>query len=165
MTHLNKNATKEITTSFFTNYITTKIGKFGNMEFVNYNKHIMKYFIILSTFFSVRLFGQDLTDPTDHIAEYPGGLKAIEKTISSNLIYPKSAQKDNITGKCIIKFVVDTLGEPTNIIVQKSLRGDCDTAAINAVKHLHGWKPGQLMKKKVPVTLTLPINFEPLKKN
>lgn len=124
----------------------------------------MKLITILC-FMSMNIYCQDLTDSTDHIAEYPGGLKNIEKVIASNLIYPKSLQKDNITGKCIIKFVVDTLGEPTNITVQKSLRGDCDTAAINAVKHLHGWKPGQLMKKKVPVTLTLPINFEPLKKN
>ena len=120
---------------------------------------MMKFCFILSIFFSVRLFSQDLRDPTDHISEYPGGLKGIEKVISSNLIYPIAAQKDNITGKCIIKFIVDTLGEPTNITVHKSLRGDCDTAAIEAVKHLNEWTSGKLKGRKVPVTMTIPINF------
>lgn len=129
------------------------------------NKIMTTKLIMFFVLASINLFSQiNLTDTTDRIAEYTGGTQKVHAVIRANLIYPVSAQKDNISGKCYIKFTVDTFGHPINVIVQKSLRNDCDTAAMRAVKHLIEWAPGKLKGRKVPVTMTIPINFSPNEK-
>lgn len=116
-------------------------------------------FLFLFILMSSKFYCQ--TDTTEHLCEYPGGIQKVNEIIKKNLIYPKSAIKDNVSGKSTLKFTVDTLGNVTDILIAKSLRGDCDTAAINALKHLGRWTPGTMKGKKVPVTLTIPIVFTP----
>jgi protein TonB len=113
-------------------------------------------FLILVVY-SVIVRGQ--ADTTTKICSYPGGIVKVQEILKAHLVYPESAQKDKIVGRCYIKFTVDTLGNPTNIAVQKSLRGDCDSAAIEAVKYLTGWIPSQVKGKKVVANMSLPINF------
>src|SRR5688572_28118904 len=89
--------------------------------------------------FSIETYSQK--DTTTRLSSYPGGPPKMYETIKSNLVYPQTAIKDGVSGKSKLKFTVDTLGNVTNIIVFKSLRGDCDTAAINALKSLSKWTP------------------------
>ena len=117
--------------------------------------------VIVFSFLSLSVFSQ--IDTTTKICEYPNGVMKMQEKLKEHLFYPKSAEKDKISGKCIIKFTIDTLGNPTNIMVQKSLRGDCDTAAIEAVKNLTGWIPSQVHGKKVIANMAIPINFTPQK--
>lgn len=119
----------------------------------------MKLLSIFFLFLNLSVKAQ--LNPDEQVCEYPGGTRELIRTIQNNLVYPISAQRDKVTGSCIIKFTVDTLGNPINITVQKSLRGDCDTAAMNAVSYLVGWKPAKYKGQKIPVTLSMPINFHP----
>lgn len=104
-------------------------------------------------------YSQSKIDTTSSMCEFPGGQTKMLEIIQNNLIYPPTAKRDKVEGKCYIKFIVDTLGNSSNIQVQKSLRGDCDTAAMRAVSYLKGWKPAQLKGKKVPINFVVPINF------
>jgi len=118
----------------------------------------MKLMLLFLTMSSLTLTGQ--VDTTlNIICEFPGGFQKVQEILSKHLVYPLSASKDKIVGKCYIKYVVDTLGNPTNIEVQKSLRPDCDSGAMLAVSHLTGWKPALLKGRKVPIKMTQPINF------
>lgn len=118
------------------------------------------HLILIFSILSCRLLhGQN--DTLTSFCEFPGGISKVHSILSEKLIYPETAKKDGISGKCYVKFVVDTLGNPTEIAVQKSLRGDCDTAAMNAVKYLIGWKPSRLKGKKVNANMSIPINFLP----
>lgn len=118
----------------------------------------MRLFIICSCI-SFSAFCQ--IDTTSSICEYPGGIFKMREKLKEHLFYPQSAQKDKLVGKCIIKFTIDTIGNPINIQVQKSLRGDCDTAAMLAVRYLIGWKPSQIHGKKVIANMSLPVSFSP----
>lgn len=108
--------------------------------------------------------GYSQIDTNSSICEYRGGYKKMHEVLRANLFYPKLAGKDSISGKCYIKFIVDTLGMPVNIEVQKSLRGDYDTSAMFAVKHLTDWTIAKFKGKKVAIKMSIPINFVPQKK-
>lgn len=119
---------------------------------------IALFFILTSTL----LKGQ-----TDRIkmtnAEYPGGTAALAEYVSENLVYPETAARDKLFGKCVIKFVVDTMGNIVDVGVVKSLRGDCDTAAMNVIKTTGKWILGTMLGKKVSVHFNLPVGFNPPK--
>jgi TonB family protein len=123
----------------------------------------MKQFYLICFFtISSNINSQNKNDTTSSICEFPGGQTKMMEIIKNNLIYPQSAKTDKIEGKCYIRFVVDTLGNPTNIQVQKSLRGDCDTAAMKAVSYLTGWKPAKNKGKKAPINCAIPITYNPI---
>jgi protein TonB len=115
--------------------------------------------VTLFLLFSVRLLSGQIDTTINQIGEFPGGVTKMHETIKNNLRYPAISRTEMIQGKCYIKFIVDTLGNPTNIQVQKSLRPDYDTAAMQAVKYLTGWTPSRLKGRKVQINMSIPINF------
>ena len=119
---------------------------------------MIKLFLLLS-FVSITLKGQlDSLQITK--AEYPGGDLKLQLFIKNYLVLPKSLEQGKISGKCTIKFTIDTLGNPRDIFVAQGLRGDCDTAAIMVVKQLIGWAPAKIGNRKINTLYTLPFNFK-----
>jgi periplasmic protein TonB len=91
--------------------------------------------------------------------EYPGGNHALYKFISENLIYPSEAQKNNIQGRVILKFVVNPDGSVDRIEVLRSIDPSLDNEAIRVVKIMPKFKPGKQGGVPVPVWFTLPVLF------
>ena len=92
--------------------------------------------------------------------QYPGGDEAMNKFVEDNLVYPASAQKDNISGRVIVRFLVDTAGIPTNIHIQQGLTPDCNLAAMEVVKKMPLWQPATRDKKKTTGFVTVPVVFK-----
>jgi TonB family protein len=94
------------------------------------------------------------------LPKYPGGEEEMYKFIEDSLVYPESAQKDNVSGRVVLRFFVDTLGNAKNISVQQGLTPDCNYAAINVVKKMPLWEPATQNGKKITGFITVPVVFK-----
>lgn len=93
--------------------------------------------------------------------EYPGGISAMMKFISSNVSYPNVCRENSIAGKVFIKFIVDIEGNVTNAEVIKS--SGCtllDKEALRVIQAMPLWTPGMQSGRKVRTYYNIPINFK-----
>lgn len=97
----------------------------------------------------ILLFVEQMPEPLYNVNEY----------LSNNIVYPAKARKQRISGRVLVKFVVDTTGEITTVEVPKSIHPLLDAEAIRVVSRMPKWKPGMHKGKHVRVYFTLPINF------
>jgi antitoxin component YwqK of YwqJK toxin-antitoxin module len=94
-----------------------------------------------------KCFGTDGKDTTHfpffQQASFPGGNSEMRKYIQKNLVYPQPAKDNHITGKCYLKFKVNTLGEISEITVMRGVAGcpECDKEFIRVVKSMPNWTP------------------------
>jgi len=96
----------------------------------------------------------------EEMPEYPGGNFALLKFISENIDYPSEAIVNNIQGRVILKFVVNTDGSVDRIEVIRSIDPLLDTEAIRVVGNLQRFKPGKQAGVPVPVWFSLPVLFK-----
>ncbi len=75
---------------------------------------------------------------------YPGGKKALDEFIKSNLQYPEEALKHKVEGAVVIKFDTDVFGAVTDAKITHGLGYGCDEEALRLVKLL------KYEKKKYP---------------
>lgn len=68
--------------------------------------------------------------------------------VATEMKYPAEAKREGLRGKVFIGFIIEKDGSVGEVIILKGLRGDCNEAAIGAVK-LSKWTPG--MSDGVPV--------------
>ncbi len=101
----------------------------------------------------------DSFNMVEMLPQYPGGLENLQKIIIENLKYPERAVRDSITGKVIVAFVIDTIGNVTESRIVKGVRHDLDEEALRVVNMLNGWTPGMQRGVKVKVAYNIPINF------
>ena len=91
--------------------------------------------------------------------EFPGG--NIGSFIAKNIDYPVDAQDLGISGIVIVKFVVNIQGNVENIEIEKSVHPSLDKAAIDVIKKLPKFVPGEDVNgEKIPVHYSFPIEFK-----
>ena len=100
----------------------------------------------------------------DKMPEYPGGVPAMMKFLSSNVKYPVEAQKNAISGRVIVQFVVMEDGTLSQAKVIRGVDPLLDEEALRVVKEMPKWTPGIVDGKTVKVKFTVPIMFS-LQKN
>lgn len=105
--------------------------------------------------------GSDLTivKNPDIGPSFPGGSPAMDKYIAEKLVYPLVAFQNDIKGTVNIRFVIETDGRISGIVVQKGLGYGCDEAAIDLIKGMPKWTPGKKGGVNVRCSVTLPIAF------
>lgn len=101
----------------------------------------------------------------EFMPQYPGGDEALLKFIKDNLHYPKVAAEVGIEGRVTIRFVVNRVGEVTDVTVIRGIDPSCDKEAVRVVKMMPNWTPGRQNGKNVPVYYTLPIVYKLQKTN
>ncbi|MDE6329664.1 MAG: TonB family protein [Muribaculaceae bacterium] len=92
-------------------------------------------------------------------AEFPGGPAAMMKWLSNNIRYPESAQQNGISGRVVVKFVVEkdgSIGSPT---IVKGVDKDLDQEALRVVKRMPKWQPGKNNGQPVRSYFNLPVTF------
>ena len=92
--------------------------------------------------------------------EFPGGNTALMKFINENIIYPSEAQDNNIQGRVILKFAVNTDGSADRIEVLRGVDSLLDNEAVRVVTTLPRFKPGKQGGVPVPVWFVLPVVFK-----
>lgn len=90
---------------------------------------------------------------------FPGGSDAMDAYISKKKIYPLVAFQNEIKGTVMVKFVVERDGKIGGIKVVRGLGYGCDEAAIDLVRGMPKWIPGQKGGAGVRCAVTLPITF------
>jgi TonB family protein len=93
-------------------------------------------------------------------AEFVGGLSSLSKFISKNLIYPESSRSQGIEGAVFVSFVVDKVGELSDLKIVKGLSADCNDEAIRLVSIMPPWKPGKQNGLPIKSRFVLPIRFK-----
>ncbi|TKJ39717.1 hypothetical protein CEE37_10585 [candidate division LCP-89 bacterium B3_LCP] len=107
--------------------------------------------------------GGDIVDffAVEQKPELIGGSQAIYDYIQRNNLFPEMAANAGVGGVCIIQFIVDETGKPTNIKVFQERPqglgfGEAGTKAISAMK----FKPGRQRDRFVKVPMQQVIRFE-----
>lgn len=97
-------------------------------------------------------------ETVDEAALFPGGIPALRQFIADNI----DLSMIDGSSKISLKFVVDTNGEISSVIVTRN-SGDCEScekAAIKVVKSMPKWTPGKVNGEPVKSYYRLPINIQ-----
>ncbi len=105
------------------------------------------------------VIGNDGKKYVNRTIEYPGGLAGLYKDISANYVFPKKAKQDNVHGKILLEFTIDTLGKVISPKIIEGIRPDVDSAAIHMCKKLKRFKPALMDAMKVPQRMNIPMNL------
>ncbi len=96
----------------------------------------------------------------EEFPSFPGGEEALYKYLNDNLQYPDMARDNNITGKVVIRFVVEKDGSITKAAIAREIGGGCGKEALRVVNSMPKWKPGKQSGKAVRTEFTLPVDFQ-----
>lgn len=102
---------------------------------------------------------QNVYDAVEQMPEFPGGMPAMIEYLQNNLKYPKDAIKQQVGGRVMVMFVVETDGSLSNVRVARKVFHSLDTEAVRVVKSMPKWKPGKEKGRQVRVNYTLPVVF------
>ncbi|WP_146198668.1 M56 family metallopeptidase [Pararcticibacter amylolyticus] len=97
----------------------------------------------------------------DVLPNFPGGMPMFYQYVSKEFKYPLEAQKNKITGRLIINFVVEKDGSLNGIRVLRDLGNGLGEEAVKMLKNSPKWVPGTQNGKPVRVMYTLPIMVQP----
>lgn len=98
-------------------------------------------------------------DVVEQMPSFPGGMGAMMQYLSSNIKYPKEAEKKGIQGRVLLSFIVQTDGSITDVRISKSVDPSLDKEAIRVVKSMPKWIPGKQNGQPVRVKYTFPVTF------
>jgi protein TonB len=98
--------------------------------------------------------------PLETEAEFPGGNEGLMAFIQNNLVYPSDAIELNLSGKVYVRFVVDSLGNVSNIDIEKGVSPSIDQEVMRVIKLMPRWNPETFDGESVPAIFRLPVNFE-----
>ncbi len=94
-------------------------------------------------------------------AEYPGGVPAMMRFLSTKIKYPKGAQEKHEEGKTHVQFVVKSDGAIDYVQIANSSGSKAlDDEAVRVVKSMPRWTPAQMNGKNVSTMFTLPVVFK-----
>ncbi len=93
-------------------------------------------------------------------AEFQDGLQALYKWLGSNVKYPTICRENSISGKVVVRFIVEKDGSITKPQVARSAHPSLDEEALRVVRMMPHWKPGKQQGRAVRSYFTLPIKFE-----
>jgi protein TonB len=111
----------------------------------------------------VKVTGYGISKPfvvTEEMPMFPGGEKALQSWIYSNIKVMKGAEK--ISGPINVVFTVDSKGKVRDAKVLKKEYPIWEKEAIRVVSSMPDWKPGSQNGKPIDVILQLPIDFSPV---
>lgn len=100
-----------------------------------------------------------IEDVPDIDAEFIGGYAALTHFISANINLPNNYSGLERGGTVIINFVVNTDGSIEQVNVLQHVNHELDAAAVNVVKKMPKWRPGETAGKPVRVRFILPIKI------
>ena len=97
----------------------------------------------------------------DEFAEFPGGRKALVKFLQENIQYPDIARELGLSGKSVLKFVVNTDGTIKTVSIVRGMKDckECDNEAVRVVRKMPRWAPAKKGGKTVASYFILPVEF------
>lgn len=96
----------------------------------------------------------------EQMPTFPGGDKARIAFLQKNVKYPTAARENNISGKVVVKFVVNKDGSISDLEVLRPVGGGCTEEALRVIKMMPKWNPGIQNGNPTAVYFNLPIEFK-----
>jgi len=90
--------------------------------------------------------------------EPKNGYANFYKELGKNIKYPRQAKQTGTEGKVFVQFVINKMGEPTDLKITKGIGAGCDEEAIRVIAKTK-WVPGRQRGQLVKVRMTLPVVF------
>ncbi len=105
--------------------------------------------------------GVEVEKPTEARTEAEPVIGEVEfrKYLRESLVYPQSAEENNIKGNVILELTISRTGDVTNIDVKKSLGYGCDTEAIRLVREGPKWTPATINGENEEGKIRVRIRF------
>jgi TonB family protein len=98
-------------------------------------------------------------DSADQMPSFPGGEKALFTWMSRHIKYPIKAQENDIQGRVVCTFIVETDGSIYDVQVTKPVDPSLDQEAIRVIKSMPKWNPGIKDGQPVRVKNSIPVTF------
>ena len=97
----------------------------------------------------------------EEMPEFKGGMDKLFDFVNKNLSYPRYEQDKNISGNVYVRFVVEKDGSITRPEIMRSVVGskNFDAEVLRIIRMMPKWTPGENHGNKVPVYMSLPIQF------
>lgn len=90
---------------------------------------------------------------------FPGGDAELLRFIRTHLVYPEEARKQGLEGRVIVDMMIDTTGVVTSGRVLRGIHPLLDSAALDVVRKMPRWSPGERGGRRVAVKYTIPVTF------
>jgi TonB family protein len=91
--------------------------------------------------------------------KFPGGIQNFLQYIGKNVKYPVEDWKNNLQGKVVVQFVIETNGSLTDIKAIRSPSNAMSEEAVRVVSTSPKWIPGMQGGSYVRSQFTVPISF------
>lgn len=102
----------------------------------------------------------DLYMAVEDMPEFPGGQKAYNKYLLSNLKYPKQARDLGVEGNVFLSFTVNTDGSLSDFELLRGIGGGCDEEALRVYMESPDWTPGKQRGVAVKTKVQAKVAFK-----
>ena len=93
-------------------------------------------------------------------AQFPGGMDLFYNYIKTSIKYPVISRLHGVQGKVMLKFVVDSSGQVSNVKVKKGLDRYTNREAVRIMRLSPHWIPGTIKGAKVSYVYYIPVSFQ-----
>lgn len=90
---------------------------------------------------------------------FPGGPGVLKQFLARHIRYPKSAYKNDIEGKVVVRFIVEADGSISDPEIMQALDPDCDKETLRVIRKMPKWNPGRQNGAFVATYYQLPVTF------
>lgn len=127
-------------------------------------KTILTIFLLLSALYN---HAQEIPETPEEVvvgereigATFPGGDRAIQDYITSNIQYPMDAMENLTEGRVIVLFAIEKDGRVSDVRVRKGVSESLDKEAIRLISEMPNWIPGKREGVVAKTWSQIPINF------
>ena len=111
-------------------------------------------------FYSPREVNGPIHEVADKMPQFKGGQKELTNWIKETLIYPDLVLEKGIEGKVELSFVVDEMGDVTDVRIVEGLTRELNMEALRVMNEMPSWIPGRVDGNSAKVQMKLPLVFE-----
>jgi protein TonB len=98
-------------------------------------------------------------DIVEQMPQFPGGNEELIRFLSKNIVYPRDALENGASGTVFVQFVINSLGQVTNIELVRGFDPLCEAEAIRVIRSMPNWIPGKQNGNAVNVKMFVPVRF------
>lgn len=108
--------------------------------------------------FTIRSVQDTVYTSVDTMPQFPGGDQAFMRYFNT-VSYPKKAMEDDIEGTVYARFIVNEIGEVSDIKIAKGAHPILDEATLEHIRRMPSFNPG--IKNGIPVKVQyiVPMKF------
>jgi periplasmic protein TonB len=110
--------------------------------------------------FDMSLNDSSVFNKVEKESEYPGGIKAWNKFLTENLVYPQRAISEKIEGSVLVGFIIDKYGNVIEPFIQRSVEFSLDEESIRIIKRSGTWLAAFQNGHEVKSYKMQPLNFK-----